>query len=259
MTKTFISKFLISLFIFILSSTFVLANEAKFVSISPALTEIMYAIGAENQLLGVSTSCNYPARVKHKEVVGDAYFINKEKILKIRPNYILAVSKSQTSAVFSKIGIASIYFDMNSIGSIYKAIRQLGVLTGKQNNAELLIKNISSDISKAKPKKQKRILYLVQVYPAVTIGKKSFLSDVINHAGQISVTDDINQYYPPVADEYLLKTKPDVIVVIYKTDVTKLKKLFPNTPIRYLSPSEADYVNRPGARVNQAVKFFADL
>ena len=259
MTKTFISRFLISLFVFVFTSPLAFANELKFVSTAPALTEIMYAIGAGNQLYGVSTSCNYPSQVKQKDVIGDAYFINKEKILKLRPNYILAVSKSQESSALAKIGIKTVYFDMNSVESIYNAIKQLGEMTGKQQNAELLVQKLSSDILKTKPAKQKRILFLAQVNPAVTIGKKSFLSDVIKKSGQISVTDDINQYYPPVADEYLLKTKPDVIVVIFKTDETKLRKLFPNAKIRYMTPIEADYVNRPGARVNQSVKFFADL
>ena len=150
MTKTFISRFLISLFVFVFTSTLAFANELKFVSISPALTEIMYAIGAENQLYGVSTSCNYPSRVKQKEVIGDAYFINKEKILKLRPNYILAVSKSQESSALAKIGIKTVYFDMNSVESIYKTIKQLGEMTGKQQNAELLVNRLIQPLLSAK-------------------------------------------------------------------------------------------------------------
>lgn len=260
MRKIFIYSFLISLCTLIFAVIPSLAKEKTFVSLSPALTEVMYALDAQNQLLGVSALCNYPKEALMKEKIGDAYYINKEKLLRIKPDYILAMDgRRYFFANLQKFGVTPLYFEMNSVNSIYNTILALGRLTGKTKNAEMLVKSLEADVNQLKPLKQKKILYLVQLNPFITVGNKSFISDVIKKSGQISVTNELNGLYPAVSDEYILQTNPDVIVVSFKSDNTKLKKLFPKTKIIYLSEEENDFINRPGTRVNLAVKFFYNL
>ena len=85
------------------------------------------------------------------------------------------------------------------------------------------------------------------------------MSDIIRKSGQISVTDNLNEFYPTVSQEYILKTNLDIIIVSYISDEQLLKKLFPKTKIIYLSPEENDIINRPSTRINYAVKYFANL
>ena len=254
-----IYRLIISIFIFAFGNT-VFSHENTFVSLSPALTEMMYSIGAEKNLLGVSTICVCPPNTPQKPKIGNSYFINKEVIIKIKPDYILAADGSRTHLQnFDKIGITPLYFEMHTIDAIYKAITTLGIMTGKQENALRLKNKIQKNISLSKTKNPKRILYLIQINPFVTIGNKCFLSDEIKHSGQISVTSDLNSFYPSVSEEYLLKTNPDVIIVSMKSDEKRLKKLFPNKKIIYLSPEMNNIVNRPGPRVDEAVKFFSQI
>lgn len=235
-------------------------EEKTFVSLSPALTEIMYAIGADSDLLGVSSECNYPNQTKNKEIIGNVYFINTEKLLKIKPDYILLTEGVNTSSkIIKKMGIQTISFEMNSVNAVYNAILTLGKLSYKSKNAENLIKYIANEIEKTKVVRKKKILYLIQTNPFITIGNKSFISDVVKQSGQISVTDDINEFYPAVSSEYLITKNPDIIVVSFKSDETTLKKIFPDKKIIYLSKSQNDLINRPSSRINLAVKFFADL
>lgn len=256
--KKLISKLLISLLLVISACNY---TEAKtFVSLSPALTEIMYAIGAESDLVGVSTECNYPAQAKQKKQLGNAYYINKEAILQLHPDYVL-LADGAASAVqkFDKTGVKPIVFKMQSVNSIYDTILALGKMTGKNENAKSLVSSLKSDVSNSKTTEPKKVLYLIQLNPLITIGNKSFISDMIKTSGQISVTEDLNAFYPSVSAEYLLKLNPDVIVVSIKSDDTTLKKLFPNTKIIYLTKEQNDLVNRPATRINKAVKFFAEL
>ena len=88
-------KFLISFVFLFLSVISCCAQEQTFVSLSPAFTEIMYAIGAQEQLLAVSSRCSYPKEAKNKPIIGSLYLINEELLLKMMPNYILAPDMSE--------------------------------------------------------------------------------------------------------------------------------------------------------------------
>ena len=145
------------------------------------------------------------------------------------------------------------------LNSIYETILSLGQLTGKVENSKNVVKNLKNDISSAKTHNPKKVLYLIQLNPLITIGNKSFISDIIKTSGQKSVTDDLTAFYPAVSAEYLLKLNPDVIVVSIKSDDKLLKKLFPNTKIIYLTKEQNDLINRPATRINKAVRFFAEL
>ena len=75
----FLNKFLFIIIIFTISNTTCLADNPSIISLSPAITEIIYAINAQNDLIAVSTTCDYPQEVKTKAKAGDSYFIDKEK------------------------------------------------------------------------------------------------------------------------------------------------------------------------------------
>jgi len=260
--KNSMYKFLISTLITVLLCSTTIAQEVEktFVSLSPALTEIMYALGAENMLLGVSNSCTYPKEAQKKEKIGDSFFINEEKIIQIKPNYILALDSSEFAlSKFKKLDITPICLKYKSIEDIHKNILKIGAITNKKINAEKLVEKSSKKIASIQTRNPKRILYLVQTEPMITIGQKSFISDVIKKSGHISITADINSYYPVVTEEFLIQEMPDVIVVSNFTDNSRIKKLFPNTKIIVMPEELNDIINRPGPRIYKSVEFFAEL
>lgn len=237
-----------------------IANTPTFVSLTPVTTEIMYAIGAQNSLIGISTRCNYPAETKNKEKVGDNFFLNKEKIIRLNPDYILAIDSSQPILNdFNKTNIKPIFFKFSSIDDVYKNILAIGKLTNKEQNAHILVKNIEAKINLYKTQHPKKILYLIQPEPMITVGNKSFISSVIKKSGHICVTDKLKSDYPIISREYAIKTKPDIIIVTFKTDITPIKKLFPNAKIIFLTKVQRDILNRPGPRIYEGVKFFSEL
>ncbi len=202
----------------------------------------------------------YPKESSNKEKIGNSFYINKEKLVKLKPDYILCADNNLSYSPFIKqMGISVLYFDMNSVNSIYNAVLTIGNMTGKTKKAQLIVKNMDNKIKEFKTIKQKRILYLIQTKPFITIGNKSFLSDVIKKSGNISVTDNLNSSYPVVSYEYILKSKPDIIIVNYASDNKILKQFFPKSKIIYLNDKQRDFINRPGTRIVNAVEFFAKL
>lgn len=261
MKKNFIYRFLISFLIVLVLQTSVLSNNKQrptFVSLSPALTEIIYAIGAQDMLLGVSTACSYPHEAKNKSKIGDNFFINTEVIIKIKPDYILALDSSAFMLKkFEQFGIVPLCFEYPNIQSIYENILKLGNLTQNEAKANNIVNKLKQNIQYANKKHNHKILYLVQVYPMITIGKKSFITDIIDKSGNSSVTKDIDEYYPIISEEFAVKSAPDVIILSFYSDTKRLKELFPNTKIIYMSQEENDIINRPGVRIDKSVEFFA--
>ena len=254
-------RFLISLFLML----FIFANlcegkELTFVSLSPALTETMYAIGAQDMLKGVSTACTYPEEVKQKEKIGDNFFINNEKILSMKPDYILALDSSEFAVnKFKRFGITPLCFKYPDIKTIHNNIIKVGEITGQKQEAQMVVKNSEEKILIANKHQNKKILYLLQSTPMISIGKKSFITDIIEKSGNISITGNMDSFYPTISEEFAINEKPDIIILSFHFDEKRLKKLFPNAKIHFLTPEENDIINRPGPRIYKSVEFFANL
>lgn len=261
MKTKFIYKLIISLIFFCNLTTGVFAKEVTFVSLAPSITEIVYALGAEDGLLGVSTECNYPKEAQEKPKIGNTYFLNKEMLIKLKPDYLLTVEGAQfkNTKISDKIPVTTLCFTMESVNAVYETVLAIGKLTGKEENALKIVKKLSSEIDSIKPLKQLRILYLIQLNPIITIGNKSYISDIIRKSGQINVTDGLNSFYPAVSYEYILNSKPDIIIISFKSDYEKIEKLFPDTKIMFLTDEQNSLINRPGPRINKSVEFFANL
>ena len=90
----------------------------------------------------------------------------------------------------------------------------------------------------------------------ISAGSRSFINDVIIKSGNISVTSDLNTYYPVITEEYAIKSNPDIIILNYGFKLDYLNKLFPKTKIITLTKEESDIINRPGPRVYKSVRFF---
>ncbi len=243
-----------------------IGNHKTFVSISPAMTEIIYALGAEDSLLAVSNYCTYPNAAKEKEKIGSNYSINEEKVLKLRPDYILALDVSEALLnKFRRLKITPLCFKYPDIQSIYNNILTVGKLTGKEKKAKEVVDFSKQKIDFAKKKAQsegragKRVLYLVQARPMITIGKKSFITDIIKQSGNYSVTESLAAYYPVILEEYAIKLKPDVVVLSHFTEIDEVKKFFPNTKIVKTDAEQNDIINRPGPRIYKGVEFFSGL
>lgn len=257
-------KFLYKLWISAIFCLF-LQNGAfaeTYVSISPAMTEIVYALNIENRLLGVSTRCKYPPGVENKEKVGNNFFINYEKILKLKPDYILALDTSEFMlSKFKHFNIKPLCFKYPDIESIYQNILALGKISGKEKRAIEIVEYSKMKINLARKgnKHPKNILYLADTEPMISIGKGSFIGDIIEKSGNKSITADLKTAYPVIMEEYAVSKKPDIIVLSMYLDDKRLKRLFPDTKIIRTTSAQSDFINRPGPRVYKAVEFFAKL
>ncbi|HEY0385802.1 MAG TPA: cobalamin-binding protein [Pyrinomonadaceae bacterium] len=196
------------------------ARPERIVTLAPNLTEIVYAVGAGDRLVGNTTYCDYPPEAKRVTKVGDTLQPNIEQIIALRPQLVLVSTASQLEAFTRQLneqGIAVYVTDPRSLEDVFRSIESLGELLGEAERAARLVEElrgrallVEQTVKSAPPV---RVFYQVSAAPLYTIGRDAFLTDLIARAGGQSVTADVPGAFPRYSDEAALASQPDAIVI----------------------------------------------
>ena len=204
------------------SFTFEKAPE-KIVSVSPAETESLYAIGLDEQIVGVSDYDDYPEQVKDKPKMGSLYTPNAEAIIAAEPDIVFTGISMDEAAVqkLRDLGIVIFKTDPKTIEDVMKNIEVYGQITNHQAQAQEVIEKMKADVKEVQDKvasiadDQKKQVY-VEFSPGWTVGKGEFMDEVITLAGGVNVAGDAEGWYE-ISEENIIAANPDVI--LYASDV----------------------------------------
>lgn len=192
----------------------------RFISLAPSLTEIVYAIGAGDSLVGRTTYCTYPAEAQKVEAVGDTLKPSIERIIALRPQIVFVSTASQLEAFTNELEahhIAVYVTDSHDLEGVFHSIERLGDVLGKRSQADELVRQLRARVSavaeKIKSQPPVRVFYQVSDEPLYTIGRDAFITDLIKRAGGISVTADAPGAWPKYSPESALAAKPEAIVL----------------------------------------------
>lgn len=231
--------------------------KGTYISLAPNITEIIYAIGAQDNLAAVTTWSDFPEEAKNKPKIGDAFFINKEEIIKKKPAIIFALKEHKVFVDDLKtLGIEIHYFSAGKIDDIYKNISLIGKISNKNVESERLINNLKKQEEEYKAKKSKKILFVVHSSPLTTIGKDSFINEIIEKVGHENIAANLYSSYPQVNIEYFIVNKPDLVVVTDKESADYLKR-FIKVEYKVMDFDSLNILLRPGPRIIEAIKIFA--
>ena len=195
----------------------------RIVSLSPSTTEILFALGAGDRVVGATNYCDYPEEAKKVEKIGDYDEPNMELIRKVQPDVVLAgYVKEETAEALEKMGIPVIITEAEDFDTIYHSIKLVGEITGTAAEAEAIVNGMKSKIAeieeKTKDKGKPRVFYLVWKDPLFTAGSKTFINDVIKAAGGINVAEKVKGWANYSAEE-MIKDNPDMLIAaLHSTD-----------------------------------------
>lgn len=213
--------------------TVVLDKEpVRIISLSPAITEMIFLLESDNKLVAVSEFCQYPPETKKIPKTGGLVQINIEKLLSFNPDLVLIgsiISRSDVEKI-EKSGIKIIAIkEENKITGIYHALTQLGKILNKKELADDKITAFKSQITQINNHDittRKSVYYVVGYGPGgdFTAPALSHIHDIIVTAGGRNVGDQLNSW--SVSREYLFKENPDLIFV-RKEDYNHFISLYP--------------------------------
>ncbi len=238
------------------------------VSLAPSLTEMIFAVGAGDRLVGVTTYCNYPEQAKAIQKVGDTMTPNIESIIALKPQVVFVSTASQLEAFTSTLdqqGIAVFVTDPKDLDGVNRNLVQFGELFGKQERAGSLVRELKFRAAKVgqQTKGLKPVGVFVQISndPLFTIGKESFLTEVIKNAGGFSATKDVPTAYPKLSKETAMAMNPAVILLSDSDDNREPNAVFKNSPAvknGRVYRINADIISRPGPRLVDAIEEIAN-
>lgn len=237
------------------------------VSLAPNLTENVFAIGAGDKLIGVTTYCNYPAEANKIQKIGDTLNPNIETIISLKPDVVFVSTASQLEAFINQLekqNISVFVTNPSNVEGIYQSLLQLGDVLGENEKAKNLVvslKKRAEDVE-ARTISSKDLKTFVQISkePLFTIGKTSFITDIIGRAGGISVTENVNEPYPKFSKETALALQPEAIVLSDSEDNKEPNDVFKNSPAiknGKVFKINADLLSRPGPRTFDALEQIA--
>lgn len=199
------------------------AEPKRIVSLSPANTEILFALGVGDRVVGVTTFCNYPAEAIARTKVGGfaGSTINLEALLALAPDLVLAGDEHHRMVVdaLAKKNVPSVSIKAMDLAGVYGSIRLIGQTTGRQNEAEELVKAmqtrvdaVAAKVAKIRPVDRVRVYWEVFDAPVITSGRSSFIGQMIDMAGGLNVFADVDAEFPQVNTESVIARDPQVIL-----------------------------------------------
>lgn len=192
----------------------------RVISLAPNLTEIVFAIGAGNRLVGRTTYCDFPPEARAVAEVGDTRQPNLERIISLQPQVVLISTASQLEVFTQQLqnqNIAVFVTDPHDLDGVFRSIDQIGLIVGHKKQAELLTQELR-DRARAveeavKGKPPVRVFYQLSAEPLYTAGRDAFVTDLMRRAGAASVTADVPGAWPKYSNESALATKPQAIIL----------------------------------------------
>ena len=229
----------------------------RIISLAPNTTEILFSLGLGDSIIGLDDFSDYPEEVSGIERLGTFNNPNLERIIFLKPDYILVNSGLGRARedYFTGLGIKIIKVSPETMEELYSDIWQLGIIFNKEEDAEnilrdmrLRIENISRKRSGPRPK------VFVQLFndPLVTVS--SFVNDIIRLAGGENIARDIKNDSGLFSYEALIDRNPDIILAVGFVD----KSDFPDSinavkNHRIYRDLDPDLILRPGPRAIEGV------
>lgn len=195
------------------------APAERVVSLSPPITELLFAVGAGDRLVGRTQWDVYPPEAERVPSVGEGLPPNVEVVVATRPDLVLFyASPSNASAIdqLHSVGIPTFSTRIDSLASVAVVARQIGALVGKSHEAALLATRFESQLDSARQATEShdtRIVLLVWDNPPIVLGAGSFLSELVTLAGGRNVFDDVEEASITVTIETIAERNPDVAVI----------------------------------------------
>lgn len=237
------------------------------VSLAPNLTENIFAVGAGDRLVGVTSFCNYPARAQTIQKVGDTINPNMETIIALQPQ-IVFVSTSSQIETFTKTleqqNISVFITNPKNLNGVFTNLQQLSEIFGTQEQTAELLNNLRSRVGavEEKVKNKSKLKTFVQISrePLFTIGEDSFLTEIVARAGGESVTKTVATAYPKLSKETASAFNPDAIILSESEDNDAPNDVFKDSAAvksGRIFRVNADIISRPSPRVVDALEQIA--
>lgn len=193
----------------------------RIVSLAPGNTEIVYALGLEERLIGVTEFCDYPEAAKSKPKVGGFSTVDIERVVESQPDLILATDIHKEGVIprLEGLGLTVLALVPKTVDEVLDAITLVGESAGEQEKASRLVAGLGDRIKAITEKtgnltqdEKPRVFYVIWHDPLMTIGSETRIHQLIELAGGTNITQGLSEEYPAMSLEAVIAANPQIII-----------------------------------------------
>jgi len=250
----------------------------RIISLAPSNTEILFALGLGDRVIGLTEYCNYPEAATTKPEVGGFSTVDIEKVVSLEPDLVLATRIHGKTVIpaLEELGLTVLALAPTSIDGVLSSITLIGEITGQHRQASQLvndlrtrIKTVASKTRKLAPNQRPRVLYLTWHDPLMTAGTETLANDLIDKAGGQNIAYDISGDRA-IDLETVVHRDPQVIIASVGMGTgedlpwqyVKTESRLEDTQAlvdKRVYKIDGDIIHRPGPRIADALELMAQF
>ncbi len=240
-------------------------HPIRIVSLVPSQSELLWNLGLEDEIVGVTKFCIHPKELRNQKViVGGTKNLKCERILDLKPDLIIGNLEENTKEdiEYLQSKIPTYVSDVSNIQSAIKMIDDIGIICNRVNESQKIIDKIQHDFEPNQSHKiLKKALYLIWNEPLMSIGGDTFISNMLPYAGFENVLKE-SKRYPTITDEEINSMKIDAIFLssepypFKEEHLKEFQNRFPKTKIGLV---DGEYFSWYGSRLQNAKQYFNQL
>jgi iron complex transport system substrate-binding protein len=199
----------------------------RIVSLVPNITDDVYSLGAGDEVVGISDFVEYPAEARAKPTVGTITDPSIEAIVALHPDLILGTpyaNNQNALDALQRLNIPVFLIDPHGVAGILRSIAALGNALNRQAEAEAVVSRLNRRIDAVRARVQGKpivkVFMPVSYEPVFTIGKGSYITEIVALAGGRSITDDLEQEWPEISLEAVIARAPEALLMLHGGSTT---------------------------------------
>ena len=241
-------------------------RHIRVISLAPSITEIICALGAADNLVGVTDQCDYPEFVREKPKIGSMISPSIERITVIRPDYAIMTktggNRIESAFALERAGITIISVSDSTVAELKSAFRTIGRLLESEDIAETLVSRLEASVgryrSAAEKRKGQRVAVIVSHDPFFAAGRNTLYDDILRLAEMKNIVHW--RSYRELSAEVLLAAPPAIILDISGAGIDWWNERYPSVAKKAeILILDRDAFSRPGPRFHQALDTLARL
>jgi iron complex transport system substrate-binding protein len=192
---------------------------SRIISLSPAVTEILFAAGLGDRVVGVTNFCDYPEEAKTKPKIGGMSNPSLEAVISLKPDIVILTTDGnpqQFERRLRSMNIKTFVFETLTLPELPDGIRKMGLALHAEKDFEPLALKIEQTITKFKMGKTtggKKVLFIIWPEPLIVAGARTAIDDAINLLGGINIAGMSKSRYPKYSLEEIFRQSPDIIFI----------------------------------------------
>tara|TARA_B110000093_G_scaffold29642_1_gene29805 strand:- start:10966 stop:11868 length:903 start_codon:yes stop_codon:yes gene_type:complete len=239
----------------------------RVISLAPHITELIYSLGAEKQIVGTVKYSDYPPKASTLPRIGDAFSLNIESVLALKPDLIIAWHTGGNNRPIERLrslGLPVYTNEAKSLAGIGEAIIDIAALLGKNERGFALQQEFVTALENSRVVKKSSpvIFFQISDQELYTVSSEHLIGQAINHCGGKNLFSDISPNVSQVNQEMILANQPDVIVVTQRpgSESAWVKTWRGFTGTQYqVNTIDPDLISRPSLRMLDGIKAICEI